>query len=62
MKIKRLLFSFIVVFAITFIVSAIVNLLWNFIFHGTTAVAGEMSFRFGIILGIVIPWIQERGK
>jgi len=62
MKIKRLLFSFIVVFAITFIVTSAVNFLWNLIFHGMSSVAWEMSFRFAIILGIILPWIQERGK
>jgi hypothetical protein len=62
MKIKRLLFSFVVIFAITFFVSAAVNFLWNLIFHGMSSVVWETSFRFAIILGIILTWIQEKGK
>jgi hypothetical protein len=62
MKIKRLLFSFLVIFAITFVVSSIVNLLWNVIFHGMTSIIWETSFRFAIIFGIILTWIQEKGK
>ncbi len=62
MKIKRILLNFLVFFAITFGVSAIVNFLWNLIFHGTASVAWEMSFRLAIILGIVLTWIQKKEK
>jgi len=62
MKIKRLLFSFIVIFAIAFAVTTIVNFLWNFIFHGAASVVWEMSFRWGIVLGILLTWMQEKGK
>ena len=60
MKIKKLFFNFILFFMITFAVSTIVNFLWNLIFHGMTAVSWETSFRLGIILGIVLSWMQVK--
>ncbi|UCE39908.1 MAG: hypothetical protein JSV17_10510 [Candidatus Aminicenantes bacterium] len=60
MKIKGILLNFAIFFVITFGVSAIVNFLWNLIFHGTGTVGWEMSFRLAIILGIVLSWIQKK--
>ncbi|MDH4218166.1 MAG: hypothetical protein OEY18_11420 [Candidatus Aminicenantes bacterium] len=60
MKIKKILFNFLIFFALTFVVSTIVNFLWNLIFHGMATVSWETSFRFGIILGILFAWMQER--
>jgi len=59
-KIKKTLFNFLIFFALTFVVSTIVNFLWNLIFHGMATVSWETSFRFGIILGILFAWMQER--
>jgi hypothetical protein len=62
MKIKRVLISFVLFFILTFAVTTLVNFLWNLIFHSEASVSWEMSFRFGIILGILFTWMQERGK
>lgn len=60
MKIKKLLLNFVMFFTLTFAVSTVVNFLWNLIFHGMATVSWETSFRFGIILGILFAWMQER--
>jgi len=60
MNIKRLLVEFLTVFAVTLIVFVIVTLLWNLIFHGTSTIDWETSFRFAILLGIILSWIETR--
>ena len=55
MRFKRFLIDFARVFAVTFVVTAIVTYLWNLIAHGQSAVDWETSFRFAIILGIALP-------
>jgi hypothetical protein len=62
MKAKRILVNFLLFFSLTFAVSAIVNFLWNLVFHGMTSVSWEISFRFAIILGILFTWTQEKGS
>ena len=61
MNIKRLLVDFVTVFAVTLIVCVIVTLLWNLIVHGASTIDWETSFRFAIVLGIIVPLIQRRG-
>ena len=60
MNIKTLLVEFVTVFAVTLIVSAVVTLLWNLIFHGASTIDWETSFRFAILFGIILPWIEMR--
>jgi len=60
MNIKRLLIDFVTVFAVTFIVTGIVTLLWNLIFHGASTIDWETSFRFAIVFGIIFSWIETR--
>jgi hypothetical protein len=60
MNIRKFLVSFTTMFAITFVVSAIVSFLWNLIVHGTSTVEWETSFRLAIILGIVLSWMIAR--
>ncbi len=60
MNIKRLLVDVLTVFAVTLIVSAIVTLLWNLIVHGRSTIDWETSFRFAILFGIILPWIETR--
>ena len=60
MNVKRLLVVFVAVFALTFIVTGTVTLLWNLIFHGASTIDWETSFRFGIVFGIVFSWIETR--
>lgn len=60
MNIKNFLIGSWTVFAVSLIVSAIVSLLWNLIVHGARTIDWETSFRFAIILGILVPWIEAR--
>lgn len=60
MNFKKVLISFVIVFAITFIVSSLVTYLYSLSFYETAKIDWETSFRFAIILGIVIPVIEAR--
>jgi len=60
MNIKKLLVDFVTVFAVTLIVCVIVTFLWNLIFHGASTIDWEESFRFAILFGIVLSWIETR--
>ncbi|MFN8488925.1 MAG: hypothetical protein U0350_15165 [Caldilineaceae bacterium] len=60
MNIKKLLADFVTVFAITLTVSTIVTLLWNFIVDGASTIDWETSFRFAILFGILLPWLETR--
>ena len=60
MNIKKLLIGFVTTFAVTLAVTAIVTLLWNVIFHGSVTIDWETSFRFALIFGIVLPWVEQR--
>ena len=60
MNIKNLLVDFVTVFAVRLIGSVVVTLLWNLIVHGAGTIDWETSFRFGILLGIILPWIERR--
>jgi hypothetical protein len=62
MRIKRILFSFVLFFALTFTVTTIVNFLWNLIFHEAATVTWETSFQLAIIFGILFTWMQEKGN
>ena len=61
MKLVDMLMEGVVTFIIAFTVSAAVSGLWNVLAHGFFAVDWESSFRLGIILGIVSPWVISRG-
>jgi uncharacterized membrane-anchored protein len=60
MSIKRVLIEGLSVFAVTLIVTGIVTFLWNFIGHGSSTIDWETSFRFAILFGIILPWIETR--
>ena len=60
MHMKRLLVDVSTVFSVTLVASIIVTLLWNLIFHGASTIDWETSFRFAILLGIIVPWIERR--
>jgi len=59
MNIKRLLVDAMTVFSVSLVVSIIVSLHWNLIVHGSR-IDWETSFRFAILLGIIVPWITTR--
>jgi cellobiose-specific phosphotransferase system component IIC len=60
MNIKKLLVDFAAVFAASLIVSVLVTLLWNLTIHGASTIDWETSFRFAILLGIILPWMETR--
>ena len=60
MNIKKLVVEFSIVFAVTFVTTAIVTFLWNIIGHGASAVDCETSFRFAVIFGIILTWAKSR--
>jgi hypothetical protein len=60
MNMKKLLIDFVITFALTLVVTAIVTFLYSLIVHGAGTVDWETSFRFAIILGIVLSWTKAR--
>ena len=60
MNIKKVLVEALTVFSATLIVTVVVTLLWNLILHRTSKIDWETSFRFAILLGITLPWIETR--
>ena len=60
MDFKRTIVGFIRVFAISLLVTLGITFLWNLIFHGTAKVDWETSFRFAILLGIILPIANSR--
>ncbi len=60
MNVKRLLVEALTVFAASLVVSMVVTLLWNVIVHKNVSVDWESSFRFAIVLGIILPWVGTR--
>lgn len=61
MDVKKIIAGFIRVFAISLLVTLGITFLWNLVFHGTANVDWETSFRFAILLGIILP-IANSGK
>jgi hypothetical protein len=59
-NIKKLLVDVLVVFSVSLIVSVLATLLWNLVIHGTGAIDWEASFRFAILFGIILPWMETR--
>jgi hypothetical protein len=60
MDFKRTIVGFIRVFAISLLVTLGITFLWNLIFHGTAKVDWETSFRFAILLGVILPIANSR--
>ena len=60
MDFKRTIAGFFRVFAISLLVTLGITFLWNLIFHGTAKVDWETSFRFAILLGIILPIANSR--
>lgn len=59
MKTIKYLLEFLLVFAIAFVVTAVVTYLYNLIFHSHAIVEWDTAAQFGLILGIVIPWVRR---
>jgi preprotein translocase subunit SecF len=62
MNFKKLSLDFLLMFVITFVVSAVVSFLYSLIVHGQGVANWSMAVLFGIIVGIITPWIQRRNK
>ena len=62
MKIKKFAIDFIIIFAITLLISVIVTFLYSLAVRGLGVVDWETSVRFAIVFGIVLSWIQQREK
>ena len=60
MTIRKLAFEFALVFVVTLLIVIIVTFLWNLIGHGTKIIDWETSFRFAIIFGILLTWVNNR--
>jgi hypothetical protein len=60
MNFKTLLADFATVFAVSLVVSVLVSLLWNLVFHRTSTIDWESSFRFAVLFGIVFSWVGTR--
>jgi len=62
MDLKKTIVDFIRTFVISLLVTVAVTILWNFTFHGTYKIDWETSFRFAILLGIILPITNSRKK
>jgi hypothetical protein len=58
--VKSLVLHFLMIFALTFVVSAVVSYLYALVAHGTGTVDWGMPLRLGIILGVILPLIVRR--
>ena len=59
---KHYLLDLVAVFAATFVVSIIVTLVWSLLVHRAASVDWESSFRFAILLGVILPWMETRRR
>ncbi len=62
MNIKRLLVDVLTVFSVSLVVTSIVTLLWNLIVHKAGTIDWETSFRFAILFGIIMPWMERQRR
>jgi hypothetical protein len=60
MNIKKIIIRFITVFAVSLLVTIGVTFLWNLAFHGVAKIDWETSFRFAIVLGIILTIIDSK--
>jgi hypothetical protein len=51
--------SFIMIFLLVFVVSAIITFLYSLIAHGIGVVDWDSAFRFGLIFGISLPLVRR---
>jgi hypothetical protein len=62
MNAKSFAISFLVVGAIAFVVGLVVTYLYGLIAHGNAVLEWESSIRLALVLGIVIPLVQQLNK
>ena len=61
MYLKKILVGSVSAFAATLMTCAMVTLIWNLLIHRRSTIDWSTSFRFAIVLGIILPWIAIRG-
>jgi hypothetical protein len=59
---KQYVIDFAVMFAVVFVVNLTVTFLYTLIVHGSGVIDWESAFRFGIMLGLILPWMRRREK
>jgi hypothetical protein len=62
MKLFKPTLDFLIIFVIVLLSSVIVSFLYSWIIHGSGIVDFGVSVRLGIILGIVLTWMEFRKK
>jgi hypothetical protein len=62
MDLKKCAMDFAATFALVLIVSLVVSYVYGLIVHGAGYLEWESSFRIAIILGIVLPCVNQRQK
>lgn len=62
MSVKNFITSFLLVFCISFIVSVVVSYLYSLIAHGTGSIDWALSFRNGIIFGIILALVDTMNQ
>ena len=62
MNASRLFVDALTVFSITLVASIVVTLLWNLVVHRAGTIDWETSFRFAILFGIIVPWMEARRR
>jgi len=60
MTFKRILVASFTAFTATLMTCAVVTLVWNLSLHRRSTIDWATSFRFAIVLGIILPWIAMR--
>jgi len=60
MNIKRIVVDSLAAFTVTLLTCAVVTLMWSLSHHRPGIIDWETSFRFAIVLGIILPWIAMR--
>jgi hypothetical protein len=58
MRIKDLLLTFVIGFAVTFVINAGLVYGWNYFVHGTGIFNWPLSFAFAVMLGIVCTTLE----
>ncbi len=62
MSVKNFAVNFFLIFCITFVISILVSYLYSLIAHGSGYVDWSLSFRNGIIFGILFPLITNLNR
>lgn len=62
MNFKKITTDFVLIFVLTFVVSVLVSYLYSLIAHGQGLADWGTAIRMGLILGVVISWVQGREK